>query len=75
MLKMLNKIVENRWYSRLMREIDTFYQHNFFEQPKIITPETIAKILDDIEYTMGIEMANGNNVQKLQELHNKIQML
>ena len=72
---MLDKIIVNLWYSKLMREIDKFYQSNFFEQPKIITPETIAKILDDIEFTMGIEMANGENVQKLQTLYNKIKML
>ena len=72
---MLDKIIVNLWYSKLMREIDKFYQNNFFEQPKIITPETIAKILDDIEFTMGIEMANGENVQKLQNLYNKIKML
>jgi hypothetical protein len=72
---MLDKIIVNLWYSKLMREIDKFYQSNFFEQPKIITPETIAKILDDIEFTMGIEMANGANVQKLQTLYNKVKML
>lgn len=72
---MLKRFMEQRWYNKLMHEIDTFYQNTFFEKPRIITPETIAKILDDIEFTMGIEMANGANVQKLQELHNKIQML
>ena len=72
---MLDKIIVNLWYSKLMREIDKFYQSNFFEQPKIIPPETIAKILDDIEFTMGIEMANGANVQKLQTLYNKVKML
>lgn len=75
MLKMLDKIVENRWYSKLMRQIDRFYDSTFFEQPKIITPETIAKILDDIEFTMGIEMANGEDVRGLQDLYNKVKML
>ncbi len=71
------KMLENRWYSKLVKEIDKFYQNAYFLQKPFnrLTKNTAKYVLDDIEYVMGIEMANGENVQKLQTLYNKIKML
>ena len=77
MLKMLDKIIENRWYTKLVKEVNAFYADTYFIQKPFnrLTENTAKDVLADIEYAIGIEMANGYDVQKLQNLYNKIKML